>query len=81
MLYWEFEHHAQNHRQVWEWRALRSDGRIYRRSHRTFPSFLDSFEDAVHHGFDRDRHRWSLATPTYHAGPMPVVSRRRQRDA
>jgi hypothetical protein len=80
MLHWEFEHHASDHRQFWEWRALRSDGRVYRRSERTFPSFMKAFEDAAHHGFDRDRHPWGLATPTYRpARANPVISRRRQR--
>jgi hypothetical protein len=65
MPHWEFEHHAQHHRQFWEWRAYRSDGRVYRHSARHFSSFLRAFEDASHHGFDKARHPWTLATPTY----------------
>lgn len=69
MLYWEFEHHAQDHRQFWLWRALRADGRVYRHSERHFTSFLKAFEDASRHGFDQQRHPWDLATRTYHPAP------------
>jgi hypothetical protein len=74
MLRWEFEHHALNNRQYWEWRALRVDGRVYRHSARPFASFLRAFDDASRHGFDKQRHPWTLATPTYHPyamGPDP----------
>ena len=80
MLHWEFEHDARNARRSWLWRAVRSDGRIYRHSERTFPSFMKAFEDAARHGFDRDRHPWGLATPTYRPErAYPVTSRRKQR--
>jgi len=78
MLLWEFEHHAQLTRQLWEWRALRADGRIYRKCSRPLASFMEAFDDASRHGFDRNRHGWTLATPTYHPGPNPVISRRKQ---
>jgi hypothetical protein len=64
MLHWEFEHHAQHAGPAWEWRALRSDGRVYRKGRRPFASFMEAFEDASRHGFDRSRHRWALATPS-----------------
>jgi hypothetical protein len=79
MLRWEFEHHAHQARQSWEWRALRSDGRVYRRSKRPFTSFLGAFDDASRHGFDRHRHDWSLATPTYHPADGRFVSYTKQR--
>ena len=79
MLHWEFEHHSEDHRPVWQWRALRADGRSYRRSKRNFSTFIQAFEDASRHGFDRERHAWKLATPEFRSGAFTTLMHRQDR--